>query len=125
MNCQYFLVILLWIIIEVYSFGENGSGIRHLDFTTPSAVYPVYKSAKSQGLLRVHILRRTTTLSTNETTSISPSFDDLLEKYLEKKGKDKFANWYGDRTNGHIMNSSSFLVLLLIFLTFLYLTIFK
>jgi uncharacterized protein YpmS len=73
----------------------------------PSAVYPLYKAARSQGKLRLYIRPQTTTLSSTTITSTLPSLDELIEKYLEKKQKNKFDDWYEKRNNGHLTNSMS------------------
>ncbi|CAM4827441.1 unnamed protein product [Rotaria magnacalcarata] len=89
----------------VHSFGENDSGVWDHDLSTPSVVYPLYVSVKSQGLMRIFVCPRTTILSSTVLTTILPAFDDLIEDYLKKERKNRFDDWYDKRNEVHITNS--------------------
>ena len=72
--------------------------------STPSAVYLLCGTVKSQGIMRIQIRPRTTSLSSTSATTTLPSFDVLIEEYLKKNGKDRFDDWYEKRNEGHIIN---------------------
>jgi hypothetical protein len=80
--------------------------------STPSAVYPVFSVAKSQGVMRIHIRPRTTILSSTSITTTLPPFDILIENYLEKMKKNRFDDLYQITNNGNIINSTCFVYFL-------------
>ncbi len=74
--------------------------------STPSAVYPLYDVAKTQGKVRIYIRPRLTIPSNTPTTTTSLPLDILIEEYMKKKKKNRFDDWHIKINKGHIMNSS-------------------
>ncbi|CAM4841859.1 unnamed protein product [Rotaria magnacalcarata] len=87
MNWLNFLAMVKVFVPIIHSFGENGSGVWDHDLSTPSVVYPLYVSAKSQGFMRIFVRPRTTILSSTVLTTILSAFDDLIEDYLKRREK--------------------------------------
>ncbi|CAF2042424.1 unnamed protein product [Rotaria magnacalcarata] len=127
MSWQHSFILFLVFIHNIQSFGENGSGLWNYNFSTESFVYPLYASAKPQGLIRIHVRPRTTifsttvlTTTTTITTTTLPSFDALIEEYLKKKSLNRFEKWDDNRNFGWISSSPSVLAVFALCSSLLY-----